>query len=64
MSDVVRWDLDFCDGESGWCRAEMSVTDNGDYVLWEDHAKEVAELKQEVAALQLRLQEEIEDNDT
>jgi hypothetical protein len=37
MSDVKRYDLELCDGESGRCGARLAKSSDGDYVLHPDH---------------------------
>lgn len=49
-----RYDLDGgCDGESGHCRAEMIIRQNGDWVSHDDYAqleKEYTDLKNKMTA--------------
>jgi len=63
MSGVVRWDIDTgsCDTNEETCRAEMTATDNGDYVLWEDHSKEVEDIKFRCTWLHSDLEQQVAD---
>lgn len=50
MSDVTRYDLEFCDGDSGRCYAAMKVSDDGEFVDWcayDALAARLAEVEQE-----------------
>lgn len=47
---IKRYDLIPCDGDSHRCYAHMDDTADGDWVLNEDHAAEIARLTAELAA--------------
>ncbi len=59
MSELARYDLVLCDGESGRCRAYLTAEDDGEYVVYKEHKtaldRERAEHAKEIADLQRRL---------
>ena len=51
--EVIRYDLERCDGESGRCRAEVGPAIGGDWVLYADHVTHLDAAVAEACRIQL-----------
>ena len=61
-AEIIRYDLERCDGESGRCRAEVGPCIGGDWVLYADYVTQrdaaVAEARREERERCAKLAEE------